>query len=70
MRHQNVEEELAELASIVAQAEAMGIDPWPEPKPARPWAKWAIASFLTVMMLSWVSRLLFRVVELSDGGTP
>ena len=65
-----VEEELAELAQIVAEAEAEGIDPWPEPKPERPWAKWTIATFVTVMMLSWVSQLLFRVVEITRETVP
>jgi len=48
----------------------MGIDPWPEPKPSRPWAKWGIATFLAVMMLSWVSKLLFRLVDVSTSGSP
>ena len=69
-RHLTVEEELAELAQIVAEAEAEGIDPWPEPKPERPWAKWTIATFVTVMMLSWVSQLLFRVVEITRETVP
>ena len=60
MSHDSVEEHLAELASIVAQAEELGIDIWPEPKPTRPWAKYAIASFMAIMMLSWVSKVMFR----------
>lgn len=60
MTHDSVEEHLAELADLVAQAEAMGIDLWPDPKPARPWAKYALASFMIIMMLSWVSKVLFR----------
>ena len=60
MAHDSVEEHLAELAELVAQAEAMGVDLWPETKPARPWAKYALASFMIIMMLSWVSKVLFR----------
>lgn len=60
MTHDSVEEHLAELADLVAQAEAMGIDLWPETKPPRPWAKYALASFMIVMILSWVSKVLFR----------
>ncbi len=69
-KHATVEDELAELAAIVADAEALGIDPWPESKPTRPWAKWGIASFLSIMMLSWVSKLLFRLVDISSGEAP
>jgi len=59
---ETIEEELALLARIVEEAEKMGIDPWPEPKSPRPWAKYAIASFMVIMMLSWVSKILFRFV--------
>ena len=45
MTHDSVEEHLAELAELVAQAEAMGVDLWPESKPPRPWAKYALACF-------------------------
>lgn len=58
----SIEEELALLARVVDEAEKMGIDPWPETKPPRPWAKYAIASFMVIMMLSWVSKILFRFV--------
>ena len=59
---ETIEEELALLARVVDEAEKMGIDPWPKTKPSRPWAKYAIASFMVIMMLSWVSKILFRFV--------
>ena len=59
---ESIEEELALLARVVDEAEKMGIDPWPETKPPRPWARYAIASFIVIMMLSWVSKILFRFV--------
>jgi hypothetical protein len=58
----SVEEHLAQLAELSKEAEALGIDLWGEPKPTRPWAKYALASFMIIMMLSWVSKLLFRFV--------
>ena len=60
MKANSVEEELEHLAKLVEEAEALGIDPWPEKKPPRPWAKFALASFMIIMMLSWVSKILFR----------
>jgi hypothetical protein len=60
MTHDSVEEHLAELAELVQQAEDMGIDIWPEPHPTRPWAKYALASFMSIMILSWVSKVMFR----------
>tara|TARA_B110001454_G_scaffold102971_1_gene97089 strand:+ start:131 stop:346 length:216 start_codon:yes stop_codon:yes gene_type:complete len=59
---ETIEEELALLARVVDEAEKMGLDPWPETKPPRPWARYAIASFMVIMMLSWVSKILFRFV--------
>ena len=59
---ESIEEELALLARVVDEAEKMGIDPWPETKPPRPWARYAIASFMVIMMLSWVSKILFGFV--------
>ena len=59
----SVEEELAQLAEVVRIAESQGIDPWPDTKPAKPWAKYALASFMTLMMLSWVSKILYRFVS-------
>ena len=56
----SVEEELEQLAALVAEAEALGIDPWPERKPPQPWAKYALASFMIIMMLSWVSKGMYR----------
>lgn len=43
---QSLEEELAELAALVDEAERLGFDPWPPEKPDRPWAKWALGSFM------------------------
>jgi hypothetical protein len=60
MEPTSVEEELQLLAQLVEEAEALGIDLWPDPKPARPWAKYALASFMIIMILSWVSKVLFR----------
>ena len=66
MKANSVEEELEHLAKLVEEAEALGIDPWPEKKPPRPWAKFALASFMIIMMLSWVSRWMYRFVEVGD----
>ena len=63
MKANSVEEELEHLAKLVAEAESLGIDPWPKKKPPRPWAKIALASFMIIMMLSWVSRWMYRFVE-------
>ncbi|MBL6744197.1 MAG: hypothetical protein ISP83_07455 [Candidatus Poseidonia sp.] len=60
MAHESVEDHLAEMAELIEQAEALGIDLWPETKPVRPWAKYALASFMIIMMLSWVSKGLAR----------
>lgn len=60
MPHESVEDHLAEMAELIEQAEALGIDLWPETKPVRPWAKYALASFMIIMMLSWVSKGLAR----------
>ena len=64
MPHDSVEEHLAELADLVAQAEAMGVDLWPETKPVRPWAKYALASFMIIMIISWVSKAMVRFTNL------
>ena len=64
MAHDSVEEHLAELAELVAEAEAMGVDLWPEPKPVRPWAKCALASFMIIMIVSWVSKAMVRFANI------
>ena len=45
---------------MLDKAIEMGIDPFPPPKPKRPRARYAIASFLSIMMISWVSKFLMR----------
>ncbi|MCS5525786.1 MAG: hypothetical protein NZ737_01760 [Candidatus Poseidoniaceae archaeon] len=52
----SIEEDLEMLATSIE----MGIDPFPPPKVARPWGKYALASFMTIMMVSWVSKALMR----------
>ena len=64
MTHDSVEEHLAELAQLVAEAEAMGVDIWPETKPVRQWAKYALASFMIIMIISWVSKAMVRFTNL------
>jgi hypothetical protein len=64
MAAQSVEEELQELAALVREAERLGIDPWPPDKPERPWGRWAIGSFMIILMLSAVSKVLFRFTKL------
>ena len=64
MTHDSVEEHLAELAELVAQADAMGVDLWPAPQPVRPWAKYALASFMIIMIISWVSKAMVRFADL------
>jgi hypothetical protein len=53
-----IEEDLEMLATAVE----MGINPFPAPKKKRPWAKYALASFMTMIMLSAVSKLMMRFV--------
>ena len=64
MPARSVEEELAELAALVDEAERLGFDPWPPDKPERPWARWALCSFMIIMMLSAVSKVFFRFVSI------
>ncbi|MBT3656939.1 hypothetical protein OAU99_01365 [Candidatus Poseidoniaceae archaeon] len=53
-----IEEDLEMLATAID----MGIDPFPPKKEKKPWAKYAIASFMSIMMISWVSKFLIRFV--------
>ena len=64
MPAQSVEEELAELAALVDEAERLGFDPWPPDHPDRPGAKGALGSFMIIMMLSAVSKALFSFVSI------
>ncbi len=52
----SIEEDLEMLATSLE----MGIDPFPPPKKPKPWGKYALATFMTIMMLSWVSKILMR----------
>tara|TARA_B100001996_G_scaffold208749_1_gene160115 strand:+ start:408 stop:581 length:174 start_codon:yes stop_codon:yes gene_type:complete len=54
----SIEEDLEMLAASLD----MGIDPFPPAKKPRPWGRYAIASFMTIMILSWVSKVLMRLV--------
>ena len=63
MKASSVEEELEHLAKLVEEAESLGIDPWPQRKPPKPWAKYALASFMILMMISWVSKWMYRFAE-------
>tara|TARA_B100000212_G_scaffold154067_1_gene115890 strand:- start:51 stop:353 length:303 start_codon:yes stop_codon:yes gene_type:complete len=63
MKANSVEEELEHLAKLVEEAEALGMDPWPEEKQHRPWAKFALASFMIIMMISWVSKWMYRFAD-------
>jgi hypothetical protein len=53
-----IEEDLEMLATAID----MGIDPFPPKKEKKPWAKYALASFMSIMMISWVSKFLIRFV--------
>ena len=63
MKANSVEEELEHLAKLVEEAEALGMDPGPEEKQHRPWAKFALASFMIIMMISWVSKWMYRFAD-------
>ena len=53
-----IEEDLEQLAAAIR----IGIDPFPPTKPKRSIGRIAIASFMIILMLSWVSKLLMRFV--------
>lgn len=55
---ETIEEELA----LFAKAIEAGIDPFPEPKKETPWARYAVAWFMIVLMISFASKVLMRVL--------
>ena len=55
---ETIEEELA----LFAEAIEAGIDPFPEPKKETPWARYAVAWFMIVLMISFASKVLMRVL--------
>ncbi|MEK9738346.1 MAG: hypothetical protein VW438_01315 [Euryarchaeota archaeon] len=55
---ETIEEELA----LFAEAIEAGIDPFPEPKKETPWERYAVAWFMIVLMISFASKVLMRVL--------
>lgn len=55
---ETIEEELA----LFAEAIEAGIDPFPKQKPPTPWAKYATAWFMIVLMISFASKVLMRAL--------
>ncbi len=53
---ETIEEEL----EIIAEAIEAGIDPFPPVKEPSRWAKAALGWFMIIIMVSWVSQLLYR----------
>ena len=53
---ETIEEELA----IIAEAIDAGIDPFPPKKESSRWARSALGWFMIIIMVSWVSQLLYR----------
>ena len=53
---ETIEEELA----IIAEAIEAGIDPFPPKKEQSRWARVALGWFMVIIMVSWVSQLLYR----------
>jgi hypothetical protein len=56
---ETIEEEL----EIIAAAIDAGLDPFPPVKEAKPWGKIVLGWFMIVMMISWVSQLLYRSLD-------
>tara|TARA_B100000945_G_scaffold85247_1_gene66120 strand:+ start:724 stop:906 length:183 start_codon:yes stop_codon:yes gene_type:complete len=56
---QTIEEEL----QIISQALEAGIDPFPPKKTSSKWIRTSLGWFMIVMMVSWVSQLLFQYVD-------
>ncbi|MCH1591475.1 MAG: hypothetical protein L7R66_00620 [Candidatus Thalassarchaeaceae archaeon] len=53
---ETIEEEL----QIIAQALDAGIDPFPPKRLPSKWVKSTLGWFMIIMMVSWVSQLLYR----------
>ena len=53
---QTIEEEL----EIIAAALDAGIDPFPPRKESKPRAKTALGWFMIIIMITWVSDILYR----------
>ena len=53
---ETIEEELA----IIAEAIEAGIDPFPPEKEPSRWARTALGWFMIIIMVSWVSDILYR----------
>jgi hypothetical protein len=53
---ETIEEEL----EIIAEAIDAGINPFPPKKEPSVWAKAALGWFMIIIMVSWVSQLLYR----------
>lgn len=55
---ETIEEELA----LFAEAIEAGIDPFAEPKKKTPWAKYATAWFMIILMISFASKVMMRAL--------
>ena len=53
---ETIEEELA----TIAEAIEAGIDPFPPEKEPSKWAKTALGWFMVIIMVTWVSDILYR----------
>ena len=56
---ETIEEELA----IIAEALEAGIDPFPPKKEESRWIRTSLGWFMIIIMISWVSQLLYRHPE-------
>lgn len=57
---ETIEEEL----EIIAAALDAGIDPFPPIKESKHWGKLALGWFMVIIMLTWVSQILNRSLDL------
>ena len=62
MKANSVEEELEHLAKLVAEAESWELI-LGQKETTSPVGEVCLASFMIIMMLSWVSRWMYRFVE-------